>query len=129
MGKYYSEHELLSNMYDIVDEDGCILTVLDKDTLKTLPPLMPVRQPVHAHWKIIYESSAGVTDAKCSNCGFESLAYENDVHTDENCNYCPCCGAKMDEAEIVGKRMIDGLIDGMGNNVKSVGQQLCNGEE
>lgn len=55
-------------------------------------------QPViHAHWEIIYESSAGVTDAKCSNCGFESLAYENDVHTDENCNYCPCCGAKMDE--------------------------------
>ena len=52
---------------------------------------------IHAHWKIIYESSAGVTDARCSNCGFESLAYENDVHTDENCNYCPCCGAKMDE--------------------------------
>ena len=84
---------------------------------------------IHAHWKIIYESSAGVTDAKCSNCGYESLAYENDVHTDENCNYCPCCGAKMDEAEIIGKRMIDGLIDGMGNNVKSVGQQLCNDEE
>ena len=129
MAKYYSEYELLSNMYDIVDEDGCILTVLDKDTLKTLPPLMPVRQHVHAHWTIIYESTAGVTDAKCSNCGYESLAYENDVHTDENCNYCPCCGAKMDEAEIVGKRMIDGLIDGMGNNVKSVGQQFCNGEE
>lgn len=97
MGKYYSEHELLNNMYDIVDEDGCILTVLDKDTLKTLPPLMPVRQPVHAHWIIIYESSAGVTDARCSNCGFESFAYENAVHTDKNCNYCPCCGAKMDE--------------------------------
>ena len=52
---------------------------------------------IHAHWEIIYESSAGVTDARCSNCGYESLAYENDVHTDENCNYCPCCGAKMDE--------------------------------
>ena len=51
----------------------------------------------HAHWTIIYESTAGVTDARCSNCGYESLAYENDVHTDENCNYCPCCGAKMDE--------------------------------
>ena len=52
---------------------------------------------IHAHWTIIYESTAGVTDAKCSNCGYESLAYENDVHTDEYCNYCPCCGAKMDE--------------------------------
>lgn len=60
-------------------------------------PVEDVKPVVHAHWKIIYESSAGVTDARCSNCGFESLAYENDVHTDENCNYCPCCGAKMDE--------------------------------
>lgn len=92
-------------------------------------PVKNVAPVIHAHWEIIYESSAGVTDARCSNCGYESLAYENDVHTDENCNYCPCCGAKMDEAEIIGKRMIDGFIDGMGNNVKSVGQQLCNDEE
>lgn len=60
-------------------------------------PTADVAPVVHAHWEIIYESSAGVTDARCSNCGYESLAYENDVHTDENCNYCPCCGAKMDE--------------------------------
>ena len=88
---------------------------------------------IHAHWRIIYESSAGVTDAKCSNCGYESLAYENDVHTDENCNYCPCCGAKMDgEVESykeVGKRMADGFAKGFENNVRSVGQQLCNDEE
>lgn len=60
-------------------------------------PSLDVTPVIHAYWEIIYESSAGVTDARCSNCGFESLAYENDVHTDENCNYCPCCGAKMDE--------------------------------
>lgn len=60
-------------------------------------PVQDVVPIIHAHWEIIYESSAGVTDARCSNCGYESLAYENDVHTDENCNYCPCCGAKMDE--------------------------------
>ena len=84
---------------------------------------------VHAHWEIIYESSAGVTDAKCSNCGFESLAYENDIHTDERCNYCPCCGAKMDEAEIIGKRLIDGFIDGIGDNAKSVGQKFINNDK
>ena len=60
-------------------------------------PVTNVAPVIHAHWEIIYESSAGVTDARCSNCGYESLAYENDVHTDEMCNYCPCCGAKMDE--------------------------------
>ena len=60
-------------------------------------PLADVAPVIHAHWTIIYESTAGVTDAKCSNCGFASLAYENDVHTDNDCHYCPCCGAKMDE--------------------------------
>lgn len=69
------------------------------DIVELVESLEPadVAPVVHAHWIIIYESSAGVTDAKCSNCGYESLAYENDVHTDENCNYCPGCGAKMDE--------------------------------
>ena len=88
MAKYYSEHELLSNMYDIVDEDGCILTVLDEDTLKTLTPLMPVRQPVHAH-KCIATSKSGLTMFfECSNCR-RAIDY-SDV-------YCKYCGAKMDE--------------------------------
>ena len=87
MGKYYSEHELLNNMYDIVDEDGCILTVLDEDTLKSLPPLMPVRQPVHAHWIINPKYSIV---CNCSNCG---VAVRGGLGE----NYCFNCGAKMDE--------------------------------
>lgn len=86
MGKYYSEHELLNNMYDIVDEDGCILTVLDKDTLKSLPPLMPVRQPVHAH-------NASITGFLCSKCLFGDFG----LFKDYTPRYCPNCGAKMDE--------------------------------
>ena len=118
MGKYYSEHELLNNMYDIVDEDGCILTVLDKDTLKTLPPLMPVR--VHAHWVRMYNN-----DGLCSNC--DNILDEG---TDLNdIRYCSWCGAKMDEAEIIGKRLIDGFIDGIGDNAKSVGQKFINNDE
>lgn len=94
MGKYYSEHELLNNMYDIVDEDGCILTVLDKDTLKTLPPLIPVRQPVHAHWidDGYYADFHPHSVYRCSNCDWCKL----DVELPEE-KYCPNCGAKMDE--------------------------------
>lgn len=68
-----------------------VLNVLDMVKTEDVAPV------IHAHWTITYESTAGVTDAKCSNCGYESLAYENDVHVDDDCHYCPCCGAKMDE--------------------------------
>ena len=95
-------------MARFIDADKLIWQVHDSDKYGTITKQVfisllqnsetaDVAPVIHAHWKIIYESSAGVTDAKCSNCGYESLAYENDVHTDENCNYCPCCGARMDE--------------------------------
>ena len=95
MGKYYSEHELLNNMYDIVDENGCILTVLDKDTLKTLPPLMPVRQPVHAHW--IHEFIDA--DWNCGveiHCGWVCSNCDWYAEMESRTKYCPNCGAKMD---------------------------------
>lgn len=124
-------YEIRHNLWDWSCVDDIRTSLVLKQTITDIEnqPSEDVAPVIHAHWTITYESTAGVTDAKCSNCGYESLAYENDVHTDERCNYCPCCGAKMDEAEIIGKRLIDGLINGMGNNVKSVGQQFCNGEE
>lgn len=131
-------------MARFIDSDKLIWQVQNNDKYGTITKQVfisllqnseteDVAPVIHAHWEIIYESSAGVTDAKCSNCGFESLAYENDVHTDKDCHYCPCCGAKMDgEVESykeVGKRMADGFAKGFENNVRSVGQQLCNDEE
>lgn len=87
---------------------------------------------VHAHWETDEHAALDF----CSSCGEAVERYVTAEQMDKSnykgatyWNYCPHCGAKMDEAEIVGKRMIDGLIDGMGNNVKSVGQQFCNGEE
>lgn len=95
MAKYYSEYELLNNMYDIVDEDGCILTVLDEDTLKSLPPLMPVRQLVHAHW-IETEDLSGDHYVECSNCCLHWWI-SGESSKEAEMNYCPRCGAKMDE--------------------------------
>ena len=94
MARYIDAEKLINRIdaHVINSQDVMFIRKLIKD-LET----EDVASVIHAHWKIIYESSAGVTDARCSNCGYESLAYENDVHTDENCNYCPGCGAKMDE--------------------------------
>ena len=83
--KFYHEYDLLNHMYDIADEDGCILTVLDEDTLKGIPH---VETPViHAHWIKTYNH------IKCSNCGVVFFNQPSDKFK----NYCSNCGAKMDE--------------------------------
>lgn len=50
---------------------------------------------IHAHW---FESYWGGTGAECSNCGDVVSAcdmdYQDVIHDFE---YCPYCGAKMDE--------------------------------
>ena len=50
-------------------------------------------EPIHAHWK---ESDIPCEEYVCSNCGGACwyLDYEGDV---AKSNYCPNCGAKMDE--------------------------------
>ena len=50
---------------------------------------------VHAHW---FESYWEGTGAKCSNCGSVILSYEVDYQdVIHDYDYCPYCGAKMDE--------------------------------
>lgn len=41
---------------------------------------------VHAHWMMTCD-----TVKKCSNCGYDFMPTSSQ-------HYCPCCGAKMDEA-------------------------------
>lgn len=52
---------------------------------------------VHAHWEAKYnpEELSGDTLCKCSNCGEEEpICFISDW------NFCPYCGAKMDEDEL-----------------------------
>ena len=50
-----------------------------------------VPQNVHAHW--VYKALEGfpeITFPVCSNCGEDAIDYVES-------NFCPCCGAVMDE--------------------------------
>lgn len=50
---------------------------------------------VHAHW---IESYWGATGAECSNCHWVIPAYDMDYQeVKHDFEYCPYCGAKMDE--------------------------------
>lgn len=84
--KFYHEYDLLNHMYDIADEDGCILTVLDEDTLKSIPHVeTPI---VHAHWRWMPNH-----DVICSKCQYV-LPSGSPV---SDFRFCPWCGAKMDK--------------------------------
>lgn len=54
----------------------------------------PIR---HGHW----EKSKDDNDRwRCSHCGWVFIGF-NGMHTTfaEMCDYCPCCGTRMDEVE------------------------------
>ena len=72
--------------------DGHIVAVWKND-LDNAPTIDPVK---HGHW--IYTGIRGrYPTCQCSVCG----AYENAdwAMIQEGANYCPHCGAKMDEVE------------------------------
>ena len=48
---------------------------------------------IHAHWKWKLADN-GWADTTCSNCGH---VWNMDVHVSLDYDYCPYCGAKMDE--------------------------------
>ena len=48
---------------------------------------------IHAHWKWELADN-GWADTTCSNCGH---VWNMDVHVSLDYDYCPYCGAKMDE--------------------------------
>lgn len=54
----------------------------------------PVR---HGRW-VCEDSNAYVDNYRCNQCG-EYIHLCNEIYTQEKQNYCPNCGAKMDEEE------------------------------
>lgn len=60
------------------------------DVLKNIADFPTVGPIKHGHWVYAGQGWAGEGIYKCSICGH---------HTPDNANYCPCCGAKMDEVE------------------------------
>lgn len=93
MEKYYSKEKLLNSMYDMIVDDGMVVTVLDKDDLESVPTA-DVRPVIHAHWAVLPE---GVFYHECSNCGEHD--YWNTSTEFLLFDYCPDCGAIMDEEE------------------------------
>lgn len=92
-------------IYDIGDAPCRACAVYDMiDALENAPRVDPVK---HGHWTSS-QGLAEVGEVQCSNC--KTIYYGGDLYlvgeTDENGigqalmpNYCPHCGAKMDEVE------------------------------
>ena len=92
------------NVADMADYTGLSVEDVKKVTdevvkgLKALPTIdaVPV---VHGHWDV-HEDTYGDDEAKCSVCGFEMAVNQpgNGLYMVSELNYCPHCGAQMDES-------------------------------
>ena len=79
----------------LTDDGGVDVNDLD-DLIKRMPTIEaePIKR---GRWEFngYYISElSGIIQVKCSKCGFKTLANGLDDY-----NYCPNCGAKMDEVE------------------------------
>lgn len=63
------------------------------EIVSRMPTIEPERKT--GHW-IKVDDFYNRISGRCSNCGWESHLYENDV---VGMNYCPECGARMESAE------------------------------
>ena len=73
-----------------------LLNSLEKLAFKSMIDKMPTVDPVrHGHWERHFSRPNVYADMfwHCSECGYKNEnQWANKYH-----NYCPCCGAKMDE--------------------------------
>ena len=65
--------------------------IIPKDT-----PAADVAPVVHGHWTQADDTKCRCRKCRCSNCGVIALV---GLYPHGDKNYCPSCGAKMDEEE------------------------------
>ena len=103
MKEHIERGALLSrfNVDDMENINGCFPASIARQTIKDFPAADVVKV-VHAHW--IHERYDGnlAIFSRCSKCGFQYNASVLDAKTfkskiEKEYNYCPNCGAHMDE--------------------------------
>ena len=90
-----------------VDE---VIGLMEARTEVNNAPTLDVKPTVHAHW-IPYESETGEgsNTYKCSACGEIQMLIDG-TPKENGWNYCPHCGAKMDEPD-TGAKQQNGVED------------------
>ena len=73
---------------------------------------------VHGHWDV-HEDTYGDDEAKCSVCGFEMAVNQpgNGLCMVSELNYCPHCGAQMDESTQSNDSNTLDALDALGEKV------------
>lgn len=88
MDDYISRKKLLDSMEDILNDENCpLFVVATVDQLIEEAPSEDVEQVVHARW---------IESTYCSNCNGFAEDYDDRTIMSFS-DYCPYCGAKMDE--------------------------------
>lgn len=87
--------EIIDNYAKTISKDCLVVYQTIRDIVDTICPAVEAKPVVHAHWENIFCLVTPYDDddyeearCKCSNCT---------MITDFEYDYCPYCGAQMDE--------------------------------
>lgn len=95
MSRYIDAEDI--EPHEIYEDYGFVM-VAYMDDIDAMPT-KDVAPVVHGHWDV-HEDTYGDDEAKCSVCGFEMAVNQpgNGLCMVSELNYCPHCGAQMDES-------------------------------
>lgn len=98
MGRLIDEDDVISAIYKRIDNlqthEAFKRKHGDIDLLGLVPMIKAIQTPQPKIGKWIAEDDMTIR-GRCSICGWEAIYYETDVF---GMDYCPNCGAKMEEA-------------------------------
>ena len=75
------------------------ITITDAIKVVSERPIADVKPIVHAHWIEGQTDNPNIHNILCSHCfeDYPSKGHANSQHTKKKFQWCPNCGAKMDE--------------------------------
>ena len=73
------------------------------DQLIDMQPVTDVEPIVHAHWIEGQTDNPKIHNILCSHCfnGYPSKGHSNSQYVKEKFKWCPSCGSRMDENELI----------------------------
>ena len=114
-------NELVEHIESALAVDSDYVDCVRTDTLQTVVGLLKEQQPKKGKWKTVNYLSYLRDFKRCTCCGYICQGWDGE--TGVVYNYCPDCGAEMENGDINRKRAENPIITALKERYREDGEQ------